>query len=107
MRWITLKNGQKVPVHKGENFRPNSDPNHKSNESHYRKERIQFIRDFNKLTDEKKIGLLTAKDGGDISKEDATDFLKYSDGTTNDIAKDMFDGGEILANISQKMGYDF
>ena len=59
------------------------------------------------MSDEKKIRLLTAKDGGAVSKETATDFIKYSDGTTNNIVADMIDGREILADISTKLGYDY
>lgn len=128
LHWITLPNGKKVPVHRGENFRPKLDNNtlHKikmkkgsqyefdvknklesATNEHHSNERKQFIKNWNNMSDEKKIRLLTAKDGGAVSKETATDFIKYSDGTTNDIVKDMIDGREILADISTKLGYDY
>ena len=128
LHWITLPNGKKVPVHRGENFRPKLDNNtlHKikmkkgsqyefdvknklesATNEHHSNERKQFIKNWNNMSDEKKIRLLTAKDGGAVSKETATDFIKYSDGTTNNIVADMIDGREILADISTKLGYDY
>ena len=102
LHWITLPNGKKVPVHRGENYRPE---NKKGLQQHHSNERKQFIKNWNNMSDEKKIRLLTAKDGGDVSKETATDFIK--DGTTNNIVADMIDGREILADISTKLGYDY
>ena len=113
LHWVTLPNGNKVPVHRGENFRPEHKkglqqyPQNPEIEKHHSNERKQFIKNWNNMSDEKKIRLLTAKDGGDVSKETATDFIKYSDGTTNNIVADMIDGREILADISTKLGYDY
>ena len=123
-----MPNGKKVPVHRGENYRPKLDHDtlHKIDigaikkgsqkefdiknnleraiNKHHSNERNQFIKDWNKMSDEKKIRLLSAEDG--VTKETATDFIKYSDGTTNEIIGDMIDGREILADISNKLGYD-
>jgi Trp operon repressor len=101
-KWITKPSGKKV-------FLATNNPHTESEryiikqENDAKNERKQFINDFNKMADDKKLKLL--KDVS-MNKDERDDFMK-SGKTANDLAENYNDGREVLADISTKLGYDY
>ena len=106
-KWITMSSGKKVflatnnPHTESERYIIKQENDAKNERKQF--ERKQFINDFNKMADDKKLKLL--KDVS-MNKDERDDFMK-SEKTTNDLAENYNDGREVLADISTKLGYDY
>ena len=115
-KWITMSSGKKVflatnnphtkseeYIIKQENDAKRELAEHNINKKHHSSERKQFINDFNKMADDKKLKLL--KDVS-MNKDERDDFMK-SEKTADELALNYLDGREVLADISTKLGYDY
>ena len=111
MHWVKNSKGQPYPVHNGSNARPidTSQPSLdfvelKILNKHHNRERRLFIKAFDNMAEPKKTNLLNEF----MRKDEVDDFMSDPKSATANSLAENYDGGrEVLANVSDKLGYDY